>query len=135
MKINFKRIGLLSASVVTTGMIGLGGVAAADGASWSGGQYGRMDMGGRSEMRFDGLNRENRLDRFNQFDGFGGFSRPGQDRFSELNNNDVRINNTSDQTAITGDAAVFGNKFGGSARSGDATNLNSSEFDVNILNR
>lgn len=51
------------------------------------------------------------------------------------NTNDVTINNTNNQTAISGNANVSGNTRGGSAVTGDATNVNSTRFDVAIMNQ
>lgn len=50
------------------------------------------------------------------------------------NTNNVTISNTNDQTAFSGDVNVSGNTRGGSATSGDATNANSTRFDVAITN-
>lgn len=50
------------------------------------------------------------------------------------NTNNVTINNTNNQTAISGNASVSGNTRGGSAVTGDATNINSTRFDVAIMN-
>lgn len=52
-----------------------------------------------------------------------------------VNTNNVSIDNTNSQTAISGNANVSGNTRGGSAVTGDATNVNSTRFDVSIMNQ
>lgn len=101
---NIKRISVMSATVLSTGLISLGSVAAADGGSWYSSQHSFSNRSVRNT-------------------------------FTERNTNNVRITNTNNQTAITGSATVSGNLFGGSARSGNAMNYNSSSFDVDIQNR
>lgn len=50
------------------------------------------------------------------------------------NHNYVNVDNWSYQTATSGDAKVYGNTTGGDATSGDATNVNTSEFTIRIEN-
>jgi hypothetical protein len=50
------------------------------------------------------------------------------------NNNNVTVSNTSTQTANSGNATVSNNTHGGDAVSGDASNTNSSSFDISIDN-
>lgn len=50
------------------------------------------------------------------------------------NNNHVGVLNLNVQAASSGDAEVEDNTTGGSARSGDATNVNTTETTVNISN-
>lgn len=50
------------------------------------------------------------------------------------NDNDVEINNDTEQTARSGDATVSRNTSGGGASTGDASNINTSEFVINISN-
>ena len=53
----------------------------------------------------------------------------------EVNNdNDVRVNNVNNQTAISGNAEVENNTTGGSAITGNATNTNSTSLTVNVTN-
>lgn len=50
------------------------------------------------------------------------------------NNNNVNVNNTVSQTATSGDAKVKGNTTGGSASSGNASNISTTETTINITN-
>lgn len=50
------------------------------------------------------------------------------------NTNNVDITNTNTQTAVSGNATVSGNTRGGSARTGNATNTNSTDIEVAISN-
>lgn len=51
------------------------------------------------------------------------------------NTNSVTVNNMNMQMAKSGNASVSGNTFGGSARSGNAMNSNSSSFMLSLINR
>lgn len=69
---------------------------------------------------------------------WGGYSHRGYDgsrRTTITNNNDIDISNRTNQSARSGDVRVSGNKFVGDVSSGNATNTNSSNFDVNVRNR
>lgn len=106
MKVNIKRISAFTASLLLGSTLGLSTVAAADSMPGWGGGWGWN---------------------------------PGFDRFNNFNNrisnmNDVRISNLNNQFAQSGDAAVFGNRFGGNAITGDAINSNRANFDVDISN-
>lgn len=50
------------------------------------------------------------------------------------NNNTVNLNNSTTQNATSGDAKVSRNTTGGGASTGDASNINTSEFVINISN-
>lgn len=50
------------------------------------------------------------------------------------NDNDIKVTNNNEQTAVSGDAIVKGNTTGGDAVSGDATNTNSTSVTLNITN-
>ncbi|HSX30842.1 MAG TPA: hypothetical protein VLE99_02905 [Candidatus Saccharimonadales bacterium] len=50
------------------------------------------------------------------------------------NTNTVSFANTNYQTAVSGNAIVSGNTYGGNATSGNAGNWNSTEFSVYIRN-
>lgn len=79
--------------------------------------------------------------------GWGGgsidFTGPGSDNVIDSryrvdvnveNTNNVDVSNESVQTAVSGDAKVYGNTRGGDARTGDATNVNTTELMVEITN-
>lgn len=54
---------------------------------------------------------------------------------THINNiNNVRISNNVSQVALSGNATVSGNKFGGSARTGNASNVSNITTTVNINN-
>lgn len=116
MKIQATKISAFGASLVVTGLLALGGVASADGfPGWGGGGYGwnggPWGWGGNSFF--------NRLD--NRI-------------FTERNTNDIRVNNTNNQFAQSGDAIVSGNLFGGNAITGDAINTNNTSTNVGVFN-
>jgi hypothetical protein len=115
-----KQISALGVSVLSAGFISLGGVAAADSMSWSGGQSSYVNRYGGWQSGWNDW-------RFKHHKDF-------RNTTNIRNTNDVRITNTNNQTARTGDARVSGNLIGGDAISGDANNYNSSNFDVNIRN-
>ena len=50
------------------------------------------------------------------------------------NNNNISVRNSNYQTARTGNATVWGNTYGGSARSGDASNYNETSIWVSVYN-
>ena len=52
----------------------------------------------------------------------------------QTNANNVDFTNNNHQTASTGNASVSDNTFGGSARSGNASNMNSTDFELAITN-
>lgn len=50
------------------------------------------------------------------------------------NNNNVSVNNSVSQSASSGNAKVSGNTTGGSASSGDASNISTTETTINVTN-
>lgn len=53
---------------------------------------------------------------------------------SVCNSNEISVTNNNKQNAKSGDARVSGNTTGGSARSGDASNISTAEVTLNITN-
>ena len=54
--------------------------------------------------------------------------------WSKANNNHLWVNNWSSQNAHSGNANVSGNTNGGSASTGDASNWNSTDTSVSVVN-
>jgi hypothetical protein len=98
------RIGAAGATIGMASIVGLSGIASAQSFGYGGGWSNNWNNG---------------YPNFNS---------------SRINNNSVSVNNLNSQTAVTGMASVSGNRFGGSAITGDASNFNSTRTDINISN-
>lgn len=57
-----------------------------------------------------------------------------RNKTSVSNDNNIYLRNSTDQTAVSGNANVSGNTNGGNATSGNASNSNSSSFTVEVNN-
>lgn len=55
-------------------------------------------------------------------------------RVRVTNNNNIQIENNNDQEAVSGDAKVKGNTTAGDATSGNASNVSTTEVNLNITN-